>query len=200
LTLQSSFACDLRSKEGILEVANKIREQETNLDILISNAGIRRDPPQSCNILTAPLQDLQASLWSSEYEDWMTSFQINTMAHYYLSVALLDLLAAAGDLEMPDGSKGRDHGRGVVVITSSIASLHNATNVDMMSYATTKAATDHLISLLAAKFSRWYVRVCGINPGCKFSSSRLNAVHTDLESCSEQYESDGYWFWSRYLW
>jgi NAD(P)-dependent dehydrogenase (short-subunit alcohol dehydrogenase family) len=90
------------------------------------------------------------------------------MAHYYLSVALLDLLAAAGDLQMPDGSKGRDYGRGVVVITSSIASLHNATNVDMMSYATTKAATDHLASLLAAKFSRWYVRVCGINPGCKY--------------------------------
>lgn len=56
---------------------------------------------------------------------------------------------------MLDSSKGRDYSRGVVVITSSIASLHNATNVDMMSYATTKAATDHLVLLLAAKFSRF---------------------------------------------
>ena len=167
----SSFSCDLTSKEGILEVSNKIRERESHLDILISNAGIRRDPPQACNVLSAPLPELQASLWSSNYEDWTQSFQVNTMAHYYLSVALLDLLAKAGEQEMPDGSKGREHGRGVVVITSSIASLHNATNVDMMSYATTKAATDHLVSLLAAKFSRWYVRVCGINPGCKFSVS-----------------------------
>lgn len=167
--LYSSFPCDLTSKEGILGVAKKIREHEDHLDILISNAGIRRDPPQSCNVLTAPLAELQASLWSSEYDNWTKSFQVNTMAHYYLSVALLDMLAKAGDREMPDGSRGRDHGRGVVVITSSIASLHNATNVDMMSYATTKAATDHLVSLLAAKFSRWYVRVCGINPGCKTS-------------------------------
>jgi NAD(P)-dependent dehydrogenase (short-subunit alcohol dehydrogenase family) len=167
--LYSSFPCDLTSKEGILGVAKKIREHEDHLDILISNAGIRRDPPQSCNVLTAPLAELQASLWSSEYDNWTQSFQVNTMAHYYLSVALLDLLAKAGDREMPGGSRGRDHGRVVVVITSSIASLHNATNVDMMSYATTKAATDHLVSLLAAKFSRWYVRVCGINPGCKTS-------------------------------
>lgn len=158
----------MTSKEGILDIESKIREQETHLNILISNAGIRRDPPQACDVLTADLPELQASLWSSEYEDWTASFQVNTMAHYYLSVALVDLLAAAGTLNMPDGSRGRDHGRGVVVITSSIASLHNATNVDMMSYATTKAATDHLVSLLAAKFSRWYVRVCGINPGCKF--------------------------------
>lgn len=136
--------------------------------MLISNAGIRRDPPQACNVLTAPLAELQASLWSSHYDDWTKSFQINTMAHYFLSVALVDLLAAAGDLPMSDGTRGRDHGRGVVVITSSIASLHNATNVDMMSYAATKAATDHLVALLAAKFARWYVRVCGINPGCKF--------------------------------
>jgi hypothetical protein len=59
------------------------------------------------------------------------------MAHYFVSVALVDLLAAAADRDMPDGTKGKDHGRGVVVITSSIASLHNATNVDMMSTLTT---------------------------------------------------------------
>lgn len=77
-------------------------------------------------------------------------------------------------MDIDDGNggtvKGRELGRGVVVITSSIASLHNATNVDMMSYATTKAATDHLVGLLAAKFARWYVRVVGINPGCESRS------------------------------
>lgn len=98
------------------------------------------------------------------------------MAHYFLSVALLDLLVAAADADMADGSKGKDHGRGVVVVTSSCASMHNATNVDMMSYATTKAATDHLVSLLAAKFAMWYVRVCGINPG--FVPSAMNPMGT----------------------
>ena len=168
------FACDLTSKEGITSVSSFIKSHTSHLDILISNAGIRRDPPKSCNVLTAPLPELQASLWSSEYDDWTKSFQINTMAHYFLSVALLDLLAAAGDLDMPNGMKGRDHGRGVVIVTSSCASMHNATNVDMMSYATTKAATDHLVNLLAAKFARWYVRVCGINPG--FVPSAMNPM------------------------
>ncbi|KAF8849674.1 NAD(P)-binding protein [Acephala macrosclerotiorum] len=172
----AGFSCDITSKEGIQAVSDKIRRNEKHLDILISNAGIRRDPPVPCNPLTASLEELQTSLWSSKHEDWTESFQINTMAHYYLSVALLDLLAAAGDLDMPDGSKGRDHGRGVVVITSSIASLHNATNVDMMSYASTKAATDHLVALLASKFARWYVRVVGINPG--FVPSNMNPMGT----------------------
>ena len=45
----------------------------------------------------------------------------------------------------------------------------------MMSYATTKAATNHLVALLAAKFARWYVRVVGINPGCE--STLLLAFH-----------------------
>lgn len=170
---RSRFSCDLTNKEGIEAVSARLRTTESYLDILISNAGIRRDPPISCNVLTAPLAELQASLWSSSHADWNTSFQINTMAHYFLSVALLDLLAKAADMDMGDGSKGKDHGRGVVVITSSIASLHYATNVDMMSYASTKAATDHLVGLLAAKYARWYVRVVGINPGCKFRSTFL---------------------------
>lgn len=92
---------------------------------------------------------------------------MNTTAHYFLSVALLPLLARASELDLGDGRQGRSQGRGVVIITSSCASMHNATNVDMTSYATSKAATDHLVRLLAAKFNRFYVRVAGINPGCE---------------------------------
>jgi phenylacetate 2-hydroxylase len=58
-----------------------------------------------------------------------------------------------------------------MIMTSSCASMHNVTNVDLTSYATSKAATDHLVKLLAAKFSRFYVRVVGINPGCKLAGS-----------------------------
>lgn len=97
------FACDLDSKDGIKAVSNMYRAYESRLDILISNAGIRRDPPIPCNVLTASLSELQRSLWSSEYDDWTASFQINTMAHYYLVVALIDLLAAAANRDMPDG-------------------------------------------------------------------------------------------------
>lgn len=136
--------------------------------MLISNAGIRRDPSLPCNVLTAPLTELQASMWSIDSKDWEDTFRVNTTAHYFLSVAFLPLLAAAADRNI-NKRKGREEGRGVMVVTSSCASMHNATNVDLTSYAASKAATDHLVRLLAAKYSRFYVRVVGINPGCTFS-------------------------------
>lgn len=162
-----SIACDVSDKEAIAKLAAQIGERETHLDVLVSNAGIRRDPVISCNVLKAPLLKLQASMWSSRHSDWADSFSVNTTAHYFLSVAFLPLLVAASQRKLPNQRLGKEEGRGVIVITSSCASMHNATNVDLTSYATSKAATDHLVKLLAAKFGRFYIRVAGINPGCK---------------------------------
>jgi len=123
---------------------------------------------------TASLDQLQASLWSSKHSDWDDTFRINCTAHYFLSVALLRLLVQAGRRKLPDGRSGSDAGRGVIVITSSCASLHNSSNIDLTSYATSKAGLDHLVALLATKFAPWYVRVNSINPG--FVPSRMNPV------------------------
>ena len=165
-----SFPSDLSTKEGIAEVAKYLSARESHLDILCSNAGIRRDPPQMTNPKTASLEELQASLWSSRHSDWDDTFRINVTAHYFLAVALMKLLAAAAEMDLPDGRKGRDEGRGSIVITSSCASMHNCTNIDLTSYATSKAAIDHLVELLAAKFGPWYIRVNAINPGCEHSA------------------------------
>ena len=119
------------------------------------------------NVKTASLNELQESLWSSRHADWDDTFRINVSAHYFLAVALVKLLAAASTLELPGGRRGQDEGRGSIVITSSVASMHNSTNIDLTSYAASKAATDHLVPLLASKFGRWYVRVNSINPGCE---------------------------------
>ncbi|OQE36069.1 hypothetical protein PENCOP_c012G04268 [Penicillium coprophilum] len=166
--------CDVSDKQAIQDLAAQVSKRETHVDMLISNAGIRRDPPVQCNVLEASLSELQASMWSSRHSDWADTFCVNTTAHYFLSVAFLPMLEAASCLTLPDGRLGRSDGRGVVVMTSSCASMHNVTNVDLTSYATSKAATDHLVKLLAAKFSRFYVRVAGINPG--FVPSNMNPV------------------------
>ncbi|KAJ5373494.1 hypothetical protein N7517_005500 [Penicillium concentricum] len=166
--------CDVSVKEAIQDLVAQVSQRESHVDMLISNAGIRRDPPIQCNVLEASLSELQASMWSSRHSDWADTFCVNTTAHYFLSVAFLPLLEAASRLELPGGRLGRSDGRGVVVMTSSCASMHNVTNVDLTSYATSKAATDHLVRLLAAKFSRFYVRVAGINPG--FVPSNMNPV------------------------
>ncbi|KAJ5502090.1 hypothetical protein N7463_004964 [Penicillium fimorum] len=169
-----AIPCDVSDKQAIQDLAAQVSQRESHVDMLISNAGIRRDPIIQCNVSEASLSELQASMWSSRHSDWADTFCVNTTAHYFLSVAFLPLLEAASRLELPDGRLGRSDGRGVVVITSSCASMHNVTNVDLTSYATSKAATDHLVKLLAAKFSRFYVRVAGINPG--FVPSNMNPV------------------------
>ncbi|KAM0690480.1 hypothetical protein Q7P36_009247 [Cladosporium allicinum] len=174
LTFDSRLACDVTNKDAIAELARFLSNRETHLDVLISNAGIRRDPVVPCDVLSASLTELQSSMWSSKHSDWADTFCVNTTAHYFLSVALLPLLAAASQLVLEHGRLGKDDGRGAIVMTSSCASMHNATNVDLTSYATSKAATDHLVKLLAAKFSRFYVRVVGINPG--FVPSNMNPV------------------------
>lgn len=186
------LACDVSSKEAIQELAQTISQKEAKLDILISNAGIRRDPPVQCNVLTASLEELQESMWSSRQSDWTATFQVNTTAHYFLSLAFLPLLAAAANASLGNRLKGQDEGRGAIIITSSCASMHNATNVDLTSYATSKAATDHLVKLLAAKYNRFYVRVLGINPGCKHRAKcrSLFSICADwiLSSRTEQHE------------
>jgi len=167
MLITNRIPCDLSSKESIYDLAAYISEREKHIDVLVSNAGIRRDPPISCDVLSAPLAELQASMWSSRHSDWQDTFSVNTTAHYFMSVAFLPLLAAASQLDVGGERKGKSEGRGVIILTSSCASMHNVTNIDLTSYATSKAAIDHLVRLLAAKFSRFYVRVVGLNPGCK---------------------------------
>ncbi|KAF2648938.1 short chain dehydrogenase [Lophiostoma macrostomum CBS 122681] len=157
--------CDVTSKDAVESLRAHIAKREDHIDILVSNAGIRRDPPKPCDVLQAPLEELQSSMWSTQSSDWADTFSVNSTAHYFMSVAFLPLLAAASKL---------GNGRGVVIVTSSCASMHNMTNIDLTSYATSKAATDHLVRLLASKFSRFYVRVVGINPG--FVPSKMNPV------------------------
>ncbi|KAF6829164.1 short chain dehydrogenase [Colletotrichum musicola] len=169
-----SITCDVSDKEDIAQLATHIGERETHVDLLVSNAGIRRDAPVSCDVLKASVSELQASMWSSPPADWADTFRVNTTAHYFLSVAFLPLLEAASRLDLGEGRSGRSQGRGIMVIMSSCASMHNVTNVDLTSYATSKAGSDHLVRLLAAKFGRFYVRVVGMNPG--FVPSNMNPV------------------------
>lgn len=184
---KSSFEGDVSSKDGITAISEYVGTREDHLDILISNAGIRRDPPKMCNVKTASLDELQESLWSSKWNDWEDTFRVNVSAHYFLSVAFLKLLVAASELDIGNGRKGRDEGRGSMVITSSCASMHNCTNIDLTSYATSKAAIDHLVRLLASKYAPWYVRVNSINPG--FVPSKMNPVSENDNQFAELFKA-----------
>ena len=149
---------DLSRPDEIKKLSNFLHEQEDNLDILLSNAGIRRDPTIPVkSYSTARLAEIQESLLSHSHAAWGETFSVNSTAHFFLVAELLDLLGESAKL---------GDGRGCVVITSSCASMHNCTNVDLTSYAASKAATDHIVAMLAAKVGRFGIRVNGINPGC----------------------------------
>lgn len=68
------------------------------------------------------------------------TFSMNSTAHFFLVAEFLDLLGIA--------TKKGD-GRGCVIITSSCASIRLCTNVYLTSYAVSKAATDHIVRMLA---------------------------------------------------
>ena len=149
---------DLSKPDEIKTLSNLVREREDHLDILLSNAGIRRDPAvpiQSYSI--AGLAEIRESLLSHSHSAWGETFSVNSTAHFFLVAELLGLLGESAKL---------GDGRGCVVITSSCASMHNCTNIDLTSYAASKAATDHIVAMLAAKVGRFGIRVNGINPGC----------------------------------
>jgi len=149
---------NLSQRADIYKVAWWVRNSTSQLDILLSNAGVRRDAKEPLQSYTGcTLDQLQTSLLSHGHNEWTETFAVNTTAHFFLTAEVLDLLGAAA---------AEGDGRGCVVVTSSCASMHLCTNVDLMSYAASKAATDHVVHMLAAKVGRFGIRVNGINPGC----------------------------------
>lgn len=151
----------MRDPDEIEALSTWIHSQTNHLDILLSNAGIRRDPEITVQSYpTATLGEIQKSFLSHSHVAWAETFSVNTTAHFFVVAQLLDLLGH---------SARQGDGRGCVVITSSCASMHLCTNVDLTSYAASKAATDHLVGMLAAKLGWFGIRVNGINPGCKDS-------------------------------
>ncbi|KKY13638.1 putative short-chain dehydrogenase [Diplodia seriata] len=96
------FPTDLSSKPAIAALAAHLTDtlRLPRLDVLVSNAGIRRDPPAPCAVTAAALPELQASMWSHRAADWADTFAVNTTAHYFLSVALVHLLAAAAERDV----------------------------------------------------------------------------------------------------
>jgi NAD(P)-dependent dehydrogenase (short-subunit alcohol dehydrogenase family) len=168
---------DVSDPESIKKFSTWLHACNVQLDILLSNAGIRCDPSVLVESYSnVSIAELQTSLLSHDHKAWGQTFAVNTTGHFFLIANLLDLLHVAAT-----GGEGR----GCVVITSSCASMHLCTNVDLTSYAASKAATDHLVGMLAAKVGRHGIRVNGINPGCTPPFSMANKFSIRMRNVSE---------------
>ncbi|TPX32113.1 hypothetical protein SmJEL517_g04689 [Synchytrium microbalum] len=148
------LTANLNSKAGCDELANKIKQRETKLDALFNNSGITWG---------APMLDFP------EKEGWDQLYAVNVKGPFFLTTALLPLLekASNGNYEpatvvnvssiggiIASSAEGRDDDSGIAKAGSGTPS-----------YASSKAAVNHLTRTLATSLASRYVRVNCIAPG-----------------------------------
>lgn len=153
---------DVSTKDGAVEISRQLGEKEPKgIHLLVNNAGIARDDATKYSSAGQPdMKDAQAiseHFMKSEQGAWAETFQTNVAGAYYMSIALLPLLA-----------KGRDATPGYtsqVVNVTSISGVMKGPSMGQPIYATSKAAATQLSRVLAALFTGVGIRVNTIAPG-----------------------------------
>lgn len=138
---------DLSSKAGCDALADRIKEKEQQIDILINNSGLT---------------------WGGKMDDfpeekgWDKVFHLNVKSQFYLTVALLPLLEK--------GKSNTNHAS--VINVASVAAYSPAASGPLSepgngtySYQPSKAASVHLTRMLAHELSDKYVLVNALCPG-----------------------------------
>ncbi|ANB15582.1 oxidoreductase [Sugiyamaella lignohabitans] len=150
---------DVASKDGIKDLIRDINAATDTLDILVNNAGILspvESPRTGASIdeLESP-EEYATRVAEGNYDGWVDSVKINSIAPYFLTIGLLPLLAAAA-------KKGE--GRGNVIVVTSIAGLSYSTPMPA-SYQSSKAAAISVTKGLSTRLSPYGVRVNSVAPG-----------------------------------
>jgi len=109
----------------------------TRIDILINNAGIMGSDQQSCE--------------NMDYDAWLDTFNVNTLAPFRLCTALKTNLLNA------------DNPR-IVTLSSLMASLKGE-GTGSFAYRTSKAAVNKAMQLLALEYKSLGITVCPVHPG-----------------------------------
>ncbi|KAF1822019.1 NAD(P)-binding protein [Dissoconium aciculare CBS 342.82] len=131
------YKCDITSIETIAKVATQIRAEVGEPTILINNAGVARGK----------------SILDSTEKDVRFTFEVNTMAHYWLAKEFLPSMVK------------NDHG--MIVTVASVAAYITVPN--MVDYASSKAAAHSFHEGLTAELKTRYnapkVRTVIVNQG-----------------------------------
>ena len=150
-----SIPCDLSSMEGVRYLADAVAEREESLDILVNNAGATWGEPLEC----------------FPESGWDKIMAINLKAPFFLTQALLPLLAKAASHEDPAR----------IINIGSIDGLH-VNKRPTFSYGPSKAGIHHLTRMLAANLASKHINVNAIAPG-PFESKMM--AHT-LKTMGDQ--------------
>jgi NAD(P)-dependent dehydrogenase (short-subunit alcohol dehydrogenase family) len=133
-----AVAADLNTPEAIVALANEVKSRESQLSILINNAG---------RTWGAPLESFPDKAWAPV-------MAVNVQGPFTLIRELLPLLAATASAEDPAR----------IINIGSLAGLR-AERLSAYSYAASKAALHHLSRTLAAELAERHITVNSVVPG-----------------------------------
>jgi NAD(P)-dependent dehydrogenase (short-subunit alcohol dehydrogenase family) len=141
------IVADVGSKAGCDALVNEIKQREPKLHILVNNSGVTWG---------APFDDVP------EVKGWDNIFAVNVKSIFYMTAGLADFLAK--------DSTSEDPGRVINISSTASVAAQTESNLSdagfgLWSYATSKAAVNHLTSQLAVKLVRRHVMVNAILPG-----------------------------------
>ncbi len=133
-----SLPGDVGSEEGVIKLANELKEREDSLPILVNNAGVA---------------------WSASFEThdekvWERVLSLNVKGVFHLTRELLPLLKKAASPEDPAR----------VINMGSIDALH-VPHLQTYSYAASKAALHHLTEVIAKELAADQILVNAVAPG-----------------------------------
>ncbi|KAK7037471.1 hypothetical protein VNI00_010963 [Paramarasmius palmivorus] len=152
---------DVTSKESIANAVKVVEAAEGKLDILV-NKQVTRTSLSPYKSVSAAGQLGPTLFNQSTIAEWSNVFVLNSVTPFFVTTAFLSLLEK--------GARSRKQSEGepsstVINISSASGTLRQS--LTMVPYGSTKAALDHLTTLLATEFALHDipVRVNGIAPG-----------------------------------
>ncbi|EKM57118.1 uncharacterized protein PHACADRAFT_254693 [Phanerochaete carnosa HHB-10118-sp] len=142
------FVADLSSKAGCDYLADEIKKRESKVHILVNNSGATWG---------APYDNFP------EKEGWDRVLGLNIKGTYYLTVGLTELLAKGATPDDPGRVINISSMAAVntIALGSGLADVGNG----LWSYNTSKAAVNHLTSLLASTLAPRKITVNAVMPG-----------------------------------
>lgn len=147
---------DVTSKDSLRSVVTYIEKDTGYINVVIANSGILGPRTPSITPDTS-LEEFQATLWDTPFEEYTQTFVVNTSAVYFTIVAFLMLLDAGN-------KKGNVSQRSQVIATSSIGGfIRNAPGGYV--YAQSKAATTLLLKQLSTTLVPYRIRANVLAPG-----------------------------------
>ncbi|KAI6130275.1 hypothetical protein EDD16DRAFT_1689653 [Pisolithus croceorrhizus] len=140
--------CDVTSKDSVRQLVDEIGKDESQVDLLVNNAGISKASSE-VEKGEHSVEALAQELFNEEPRHWEDIYKTNVIGPFFVSAAFLPLLHAASK---------KSHHTGSIINISSISGITHTTQ-HHVDYNVSKAATIHLTTLLAQEFRRKAVRV-----------------------------------------